>query len=134
VADQRLNVFHKTPHALVSCLYQLRDPNAFNQAAGEPGGVARLLECGRFDPSVTRARRVVMQPKQELDETLDRAEGARYLGYVAGYYGAHGESSVYLVEVPVVEQEVNRQKILRPATATVDLRLGPSGIVAGDAR
>ncbi|UFS69187.1 type VI secretion lipoprotein TssJ [Geomonas sp. RF6] len=132
VGDQQLNLYHKTPHALVTCLYQLRDPNAFNQAVGEPDGMARLLECSRFDPSVATAKRLVIQPRQELEERVDRAEGARYLGYVAGYFAAPVENSVYLVEVPVIQHDTGQkgEKALKPAPVTLDLRLGPDRVVA----
>lgn len=84
--DPKLNLYQGSPHTLVVCLYQLMDPNAFNQLADEKDGVQKLLECNRFDGSVAYFKRMVVQPDQEVKEALDRAEGAKYLGVVAGYY------------------------------------------------
>jgi predicted component of type VI protein secretion system len=86
-ADPQLNRFGKNAHTLFLCLYQLKDPNGFNQLAQEKGGVSRLIECGRFDATVASVRQLVVQPGQELKEIRDRAEGARFIGVATGYYG-----------------------------------------------
>jgi predicted component of type VI protein secretion system len=90
-ADKELNRYGRNCHALFLCLYQLKDPNGFNQLAQEKDGVPKLLECSRFDASVANAKQYVLQPGQELNEVRDRAEGARYLGLATGYYGAGKE-------------------------------------------
>ena len=127
-SDPRLNLFQKQPHSLVVCLYHLRDPNGFNQLVDERDGLPRLLDCSRFDPSVTYARRVVVQPDQELVELSDRTEGARFVGVVAGYYTLRKESSVRAYPIPV--QEIKKDKLLwqRPARLNIDLYLAPDGI------
>ena len=78
-ADKQLNLFQKSPHALLLCIYHLRDPNAFNQLLNEKDGLIKLLECGRFDPAVVLARQLVIQPGQELTEIMDRSEGAKFV-------------------------------------------------------
>lgn len=129
--DPLLNLYQKSPHALVACIYQLRDPNAFNQLRSEPDGPARLLECSRFDPAVTTARRVVIQPGQELSDVLDRAEGARYIGFAAGYYLLDKERSVRLYPIPTMEETkgfVSRTKLVKPGRVDIRLHLGPQEI------
>lgn len=129
--DPQLNLFQKSAHALVACLYQLRDPNAFNQFRAEPDGLAKLLECGRFDPGVATAKRLVIQPGQELNESLDRAEGARYVGFVAGYYRLDKERSARLFTIPAVEETkgfISRTKTVKPGRLDVKLLLGPQEI------
>ena len=95
-ADPQLNRYQNNAHALFLCVYQLKDPNGFNQLAEEDDGLAKLLECGRFDGSVANAKRLVVQPGQELKEMRDRAEGARYLGIASGYYGTGKEKMTHL--------------------------------------
>lgn len=129
--DPRLNLYQNSPHALVACIYQLRDPNAFNQFRNEPDGPAKLLECSRFDPAVATAGRVVIQPGQELTEVLDRAEGARYIGFAAGYFLLDKERSVRLYPIPAVEETVgfiSRIKLARPGQVHIRLHLGPQEI------
>jgi type VI secretion system VasD/TssJ family lipoprotein len=85
-SDPQLNLFQGQPHSLALCTYQMKDPNAFNQLADERNGLSRLMECERFDPSVLSSKRIIVHPGRQLKEVRDRAEGARYLGIVAGYY------------------------------------------------
>ncbi|ABB33523.1 type VI secretion lipoprotein, VC_A0113 family [Geobacter metallireducens RCH3] len=129
--DPQLNLFQKSPHALVACLYQLRDPNAFNQFRTEPDGLTKLLECGRFDPGVATAKRMVIQPGQEVNESLDRAEGARYVGFVAGYYRLDKDRSARLYTIPSVEETkgfLSRTKLVKPGRLDMKLLLGPQEI------
>ncbi|WP_298437174.1 type VI secretion system lipoprotein TssJ [Geobacter sp.] len=126
--DRQLNLFQRTPHALVACLYQLRDPNAFNQLRSDPDGLAKLLECGRFDPGVATTKQLVIQPGEVLAETLDRAEGARYIGFVAGYYNLHKEGTVRLYPIPAVEETrgwFSRTTTVKPGAIDIRLILGP---------
>jgi type VI secretion system VasD/TssJ family lipoprotein len=83
-ADPQLNLFHRTPHTLLLCIYHLRDPNPSNRLRDEHDGLQRLLDCGRFGPSVVYSRRLVIQPGQELRESLDRPEGTRQVAVAAG--------------------------------------------------
>jgi type VI secretion system VasD/TssJ family lipoprotein len=86
-ADSQLNRFEKNSHTLFLCLYQLKDPNGFNQLAQEKDGLPKLVECSRFDATVANAKQFVVQPGQELSEVCDKAEGTRYIGVATGYYG-----------------------------------------------
>lgn len=86
-ADSQLNRFKSNSHTLLLCLYQLKDPNGFNQLVQEKDGLPKLMECGRFDATVANAKQFVVQPGQEFSEVCDKAEGARYIGIATGYYG-----------------------------------------------
>lgn len=84
--DKSLNWYRKTPHALILCVYQLRDLNGFNQFMEDKNGMARLMECGRFDPSVNYVKRVVVQPNKDVYECMELIEGTKNVGLIAGYY------------------------------------------------
>ena len=99
--DPQLNLFEKRPHTLLVCVYQLRDPNALNQVLQDADDVTKLLECGRFDPSIVNTKKFILQPGKEITEALDRAEGARYIGIVAGYYNLDKQRASRIVAVPV---------------------------------
>lgn len=127
-SDPQLNLFQGDAHTLLICLFNLRDPNVFNQMVEEREGLTKLLECGRFDSSVASSRRWVIQPGQELNEALDRAEGARYVGLVAGYYSLQKEKMVRLYSIPVLEDSkglVFRTKTSLAAILNLDLYFGP---------
>lgn len=110
------------------CLYHLRDPNGFNQLIDEKDGLYKLLECSRFDPSVTYSRRLVIQPNQEVTELLDRTDGAKYVGIVAGYYTLHKESSVRSYQIPITQVKKDSTLVQKAAKLTINLYLGPQEI------
>ena len=120
--DSKLNLFQGDPHTLMVCIYNLKDPNAFNQLTQEKEGLTKLLECSRFDSSVTSSKRIVIQPGQELNETMDRGEGARYVSLVAGYFSLQKEKTTRLFPIPV------RLQSSLPEILNLNLYLGPQEI------
>ena len=130
-ADPKLNFDDGVPHTLVVCLYQLKDPNAFNQLAEDTDGIYKLLECGLFDSGVATAKRLIINPGQVTDVTLDRAEGAKYVAVVAGYYVLQKDRMTRLYDIPVVLETkgfIKRTKLSKPGRLKIDLELGPSQI------
>ncbi|HVN72014.1 MAG TPA: type VI secretion system lipoprotein TssJ [Desulfomonilia bacterium] len=127
--DKQLNYKDKKAHTLVLCVYQLISPNAFNQLSGSRDGLYSLLECGVFDPgSVAVSRQIVVNPGKELKVKLDRAEGARYVALVAGYYAIDKDKIVRLYQVPEISERYGflwLHKRTRPDRLEVNLVLGP---------
>lgn len=119
-SDRQLNMYQGRPHTLAICVYQLRDPNAFNQLTDSKEGISKLMECSPFDASVVNDKMLFVQPGQKLTSVLDRAEGARYVGIVAGYFVQEKDKVIRLLQIPVSGQEVE--------TLTIDLHLGPQRI------
>jgi type VI secretion system VasD/TssJ family lipoprotein len=131
IADPQLNLYDGEAHTLLVCVYQLRDPNAFNQLTEDEDGLYKLLECSRFDSSVVSSQRLFVQPRQSFTDTLDRAEGARYVAVVAGYYVVQKEGMVRLFDVPwYVETKglIRRTKMAKPGPLNIDLVLGSEQI------
>jgi type VI secretion system VasD/TssJ family lipoprotein len=121
-SDSQLNHYQGNPHTLMLCVYQLRDPNMFHQQVGEEEGLIKLLECGRSDPSVTSSKRFMIYPGKEMSEVLDRAEGTKYVGIVAGYYLLHVDQASRFYEIPVSFFLHN------PKTLEINLYLGTQGL------
>jgi type VI secretion system VasD/TssJ family lipoprotein len=127
--DPNLNLYQKKAHSLVVCLYQLKDLNGFNQLIDEKDGLPKLLECGRIDPGITYSRRLVVQPNRELNETLDRTDGAKYVGIVAGYYNLHKETSARVFDIPIKAERVKKNLVQKPAQMNLHLYFGPQAII-----
>ncbi|RJQ70892.1 MAG: type VI secretion system lipoprotein TssJ [Desulfobacteraceae bacterium] len=130
-ADAKLNLDDNVPHTLVLCIYQLRDPNTFNQLSDDTEGIYKLLECNLFDGSVATAKRIIVHPGQDMTVKLDRAEGAKYVAVAAGYYVLQKSRMVRLYDIPVVVETkglVKKTTISKPGTLVIDLDLGPSQI------
>ena len=127
-SDPRLNLYQGIPHTLLVCVYQLRDPNAFSQVSEEREGISKLLECTRFDPSVTRSKSIVVQPGEEISEAFDRAEGTKYVGLVAGYYLRKTDRITHLFQVPIIEEKRGGALTQKPGGLNITVYLGPQEI------
>ena len=92
-ATDDLNTFNNQSHTVVLALYELSNPNIFNQMLEAPEGVVQLLEGKQFDESVLSRRKLVIQPGENKEFRIDRVEGARYLGVVAGFYSMQGSGN-----------------------------------------
>lgn len=126
VAPQ-LNLNEGLPHTLLVCIYQLKDPNRFNQLAGDEEGLYKLLECSMFDASVAGYKRLIVYPGQDVSFVLDRADGAKYISLVAGYYYLQKDRIVRLYEIPVDTKRRGFlwiKKYLQPGPLHVELTLG----------
>jgi type VI secretion system VasD/TssJ family lipoprotein len=117
-SDPQLNRYQGQPHSLALCTYQMKDPNAFNQLADERNGLSRLMDCERFDGSVLSSKRIIVHPARQLKELRDRAEGARYLGIVAGYYPLEKNRVMLLYPLPFPSSKGGSPEVV------IDLDLG----------
>ena len=117
-ADPQLNRFQGNAHTLFLCIYQLKDPNGFNQLIEEEGGISKLMECRRFDATVANTKRLVIQPGQELSDVRDRAQGAHFIGVVSGYYGTGKEKVTHLAPLTMRIGDDS-------SATTISIELGP---------
>lgn len=126
--DKQLNYKDKKAHALVLCAYQLMSPNAFEQLAGSRDGLYKLLECQVFDPaSVAVSKQIVANPGKDMVVKLDRAEGARYMALVAGYYALDRTKITRLYKIPEISERSGflwLKKTYKPGPLTINLILG----------
>jgi len=99
--DGQLNTYQQVPHALIVCAYQLKDASAFNQTLEEKEGLSKLLECRRFDQSVSYAKRLIVQPGQDIYEAMEKIDGATLLGVVAGYYNFDRKKAAKVLMLPM---------------------------------
>lgn len=130
-ADDKLNLDEGEAHTLLLCAYQLSDPNTFNQLSNDQDGLYKLLECSLFGSGAAASKRMIIQPGQDINLTLDRAEGARYVAVVAGYYILEKDRMVKMVDIPeFVEKKgfLKKTKTRKPAPLSIDLVLGPQQI------
>ena len=131
-ADAQLNLYEGSPHTLLLCIYQLKDPNAFNQLTGDEDGLYKLLECSNFDPSVTNTKRLIVRPGQTTTVQLDRAEGTKYVGMAAGYSVVRKKNMIRLFEIPVVVEKkgfISTTKTQKPGPLHLKILLGAKQIM-----
>jgi type VI secretion system VasD/TssJ family lipoprotein len=131
-ADPQLNLYNNMAHTLQLCVYQLKDPNGFNQFTETEEGLYKLLEGSKFDPSVANFKRLNMSPGQSTPFIMDRAEGAKYIGVTAGYATIQKDRITRLISIPeiIVEEGsgFKKQRVSKPQILNLKLRLGPQQI------
>ena len=130
-ADRQLNLYGGKPHTLQLCIYQLKDPNSFNQLIGDEEGLYDLLACTLFDDSVSTTKRFIIQPGKDLVFTLDRSEGAKYLGIVAGYNTLDGKRMTRLYDIPITMKKKGwfiQSRYYVPVMLNMDMTLDPQQI------
>lgn len=131
ISDPQLNLFDGRSHTLSVCVYQLKDPNGFNQYSGDISGLYKLLDCKLFDQGVASAKRLTIYPGEDTTLVLDRAEKAKYIAVTTGYYTMRKESVSKLFKIPVIEEKSGvfiKKKKLKMGHLEVRLFLGPQTI------
>lgn len=126
-AVKLLNAFDDKPHALLMVVYQLSDANHFKKLSQYQDGLRQLLEARDSDPSVMATRKVYIEPGETKTLVLDRAEKARWVGLVAGYYALDPGKVTALFEIPhSVETHgfISRKRVARVEPLEVNLVLG----------
>lgn len=126
-ADNQLNFRDGISHTLSVCVYQLKDPNTFHQLSDDTDGIYQLLDCSIFDASVAVTKRLIVNPNQVLSVSLDRAEGAKYVAVVAGYYTIEKNKILRFYKIPIKKKGLHRKSV--PKKLDIRLVLGPKQIL-----
>lgn len=119
-----LNSISGRPHSVALGVFQLNDPNTFLGLAETKEGALQLLNAGRIDDTVAQFTRIILQPGEEKIASLPRAQGAKYIALISGYYGLNTELDIKVFDIPI-----------KPAKrGFVDLALSNMGLIADEAK
>ncbi len=99
-ADNMLNEFQGESHALQLVFYQFDSINKFVELAEYRDGLKKLLSAQNFDPSVQAVKKIFVDPGETNKLILDRAEKAKYVGVVAGYFDLVPGRATCFFEIP----------------------------------
>ena len=131
-ADPQLNLYKNIAHTIQLCVYQLKDPDGFNQFTETDEGRYKLLEGGMFDARIANFMCLNMSPGQIIPFTMDRVEGARYIGIVAGYATLQKDHIAKLITLPNLTvadlSGFKQDKVSSPQIINLKVRLGPHQI------
>jgi type VI secretion system VasD/TssJ family lipoprotein len=131
-ADNTLNFYEERSHTLLLVIYQLNAVNAFNDLAKGIEGLAKLLQAERFDASVMDVSRIFVEPGETKQMDLDRAENARWVAVVAGYYDLVPGQVTRVYEIPVIIEKTGtygfRKTEARMSRLALSFYLGPSSL------
>jgi len=130
-ADKDLNQVDGRQHTLLLVTYQLNDVNSFNRFAGYKEGVEKLLSAEAFDATVMSVDKTFVEPGASGTLEYDRAENAKYVGMVAGYYNLSPQKSVLLREITYGSKRTGMLKLSKTTVInplTINVVLAKDGI------
>ncbi len=119
-----LNAISGRPHSIALGVFQLSDPNTFLGLSETKEGALQLLNAGRIDDTVAQFSRIILQPGEEKVATLPRAQGAKYIALISGYYGLNTELDIKVFNIPIKAAK----------RGFVDLALSNLGLIADEAK
>ncbi len=131
-ADPELNRYAGQSHTLLVGVYQMEDSAPFYKMIADPAALSRSLGANKGNDGFTQFNRYVVAPEQHSILVLDRAQKAKFIGVVAGYYQMSGATSARLFEVPLTvtsEGLVSTTWKAAPAQLAARMRFGADGIV-----
>lgn len=131
-ASGLLNAVNDEPHTLVLLVYQLENINSFKQLTKDENGMEKLLQAGKFDPSVLSIDQLIIEPGDNRTFLLDRVENTKWVGIVAGYYSLNPGQASRFYEVPVKVETTGiygfRKTETKMGHLSVNLNLGPGSL------
>lgn len=130
-SDRQLNLSDNNAHTLMVCMYQLNSTSMFNQLSSNEDGIYQLLDCERFNESVTSVKRLIIQPGQDLTYVMDRMAGTRHVALVAGYFVLEKERMTRVFNIPVV---IESKKKARADKLDFFVNLGSQQIAGAEYR
>lgn len=115
-ADPKLNFYENQPHSVAVSIFQLDEPNAFQQIINTPSNRHLLLSLSATLPPSLASKRFYMMPGETQVLTFDRAERAKWIAVVAGYFDPEENKSALLQEI---SSAIRRDGLLAGEHATV---------------
>ena len=109
-SPKSLTAFDNAPKALQMKIFQLSDSKAFLQAAKSNSGLKHLLITQHIDPAIIGVERLIVLPGVSQSMSLDRQEGARYIGIVLGYASLKQEKIFRLIPIVTIEDSYPAEK------------------------
>ena len=131
-ADEQLNQFENEAHTLLLGVYQMADPAAFYKISADSTAMSTSLENGTAGDGFINLTRFVVNPGGKAIVTLDRAQKAKYVGLIAGYFEIDATRAARLFEIPL---SVDSKGLFTttysaaPATLALRLKLGSDSFI-----
>ena len=100
-ASSDVNSVSGRPHSIAVGLFQMNDPNSFSGLAVTREGAVELLQKGKIDETIVDFQLLTMRPGEQKKVSISRAETAKYIGVIAGYFKLNPKTDVRVFPIPV---------------------------------
>ncbi len=121
-----LNIFQNRVHTLLLAIFQISDPNIFNEKSKTREGIADLLTMDSINAGlgIVNLKKVVIRPGNVDVFVVDRAKSAQYVGIVTGYARLEPENVIRIVEIPAVQDDKTGFNRINPMAKSFPPRPG----------
>ena len=96
-----LNSVRGRPHSLALGIFQMNDPNTFRGLSVTQSGAVELLQKGQIDESIVNFQQVNIRPGEQKKISINRAQTAKYIGVIAGYFKLNPKTDVQIFPIPL---------------------------------
>lgn len=100
-----VNTVSGRPHSIAVGLFQMNDPNTFRGLSVTREGAVELLQKGKIDETIVDFQLLTMRPGEQKKVSIARAQTARHIGVIAGYFRLNPRTDVALFPIPIREVE-----------------------------
>ncbi|WP_434524863.1 type VI secretion lipoprotein TssJ [Photorhabdus asymbiotica] len=140
-ADPQLNVFNNMPNSCTILIAQAEKREQLDKLLANPTLLRNLFAGTGATENILQLDNYVMMPGQSVSLHIDRAEQARYIALISGYYPAPDSAHVRVLSLPLrLEQRGwwNKSWNAEFVPMNIDLMLGRyaitrSNVSAGNA-
>ena len=91
------------PHSIAVGVFQMNDPNTFSGLSVTQEGAVELLQKGQIDESVVNYQLITIRPGEQKKVSISRAQTAKYIGVIAGYFKLNPKTDTKIFPIPVRE-------------------------------
>lgn len=102
-ASADLNSVRGRPHSLALGVFQMNDPNTFRGLSVSQTGAVELLQKGQIDESIVNFQQINIRPGEQKKVSISRAQTAKYIGVIAGYFKLNPKTDVQIFPIPLRE-------------------------------
>ena len=100
-----LNFYNNEPHTMILGVIQLSEPKGFTKLLKSPEVIKQILETGKAEETILQLDRFVVTPGTRTSLLIDRAQDAKVVGVVAGYFNFDAIKSSRLFKIPPIIKE-----------------------------
>jgi type VI secretion system VasD/TssJ family lipoprotein len=104
-ATADVNSVSGRPHSIVVGLFQMNNPGTFDGLSVTREGAVELLQKGKIDETIVGFQLVTMRPGEQKSVSISRAESAKFIGVITGYFKLNPKTDVKIFPIPVREVE-----------------------------
>ena len=100
-ASADLNSVRGRPHSLALGIFQMNDPNTFSGLSNSLTGAVELMQKGQVDESIVNFEQITIRPGEQKKVSINRAQTAKYIGVIAGYFELNPKTDVKIFPIPL---------------------------------